>query len=98
MTQVDDLIASEKILTAELISHEQIMDQLLKHETGILQGIKNLGIVQADVAEIKMSVAPMVMAISSSVFAFKALCYIGAGSVAVMGIIQLIEYVNKVLP
>jgi hypothetical protein len=94
MSQADDLLASEKKLTEELVSHEQIMGQLMKHEVRILEGIKNLNIVQADVAEIKLSVAPMVYAISSSVFAFKTLMYVGAGSAAVVGIIELIEHVN----
>jgi hypothetical protein len=94
MTIEQDLIKSETKLTEELVSHESIMRQLMKHEIRILEGIKNLGIVQADVAEIKVSVAPMVMAISSSVFAFKALCYVGAGSAAVVAVIELSEHIN----
>jgi hypothetical protein len=86
-------MTTNKELRDELITHEKIMEQLMKHEVRILEGMKNLGIVQSDVAEIKLSVAPMVVAISSSVFAFKTLCYIGAGSAAVVGILELIEHV-----
>ena len=93
-TTADELLASERNLTAKLVTREEIMEKLIEHDNELLSSADKLALIQQDIAALKEAVAPVLLGIASSIFAFKTLMYVGAAAAATVGIIELLEHVN----
>lgn len=98
-TTADDLLESERQLTAELATHETIMVQLMKHEGRIIQNMENLNTLKADVAasrtdihEIKGDIKPIVRAVGSLCFFVKGFLIFGTIAAATVAIIELYDH------
>lgn len=98
-TTADELLQSEKRLTAELATHETIMVQLMKHEDRIIQNMENLNTLKTDVAdarsdihEIKQDIKPIVRAVGSLCFFVKGFLIFGTIAAATVAFIELWEH------
>jgi len=67
------------------VSHDQILSKLVEHDTSIFDITQSI-----DVLGDKLD--PIAHGIASMAFAFKVLLWLGAGSAAVVGIIELVNH------
>ena len=100
-TTADELLQSEKRLTAELATHETIMVQLMKHEDRIIQNMENLNTLKTDVAGPgilisaalhKQDIKPIVRAVGSLCFFVKGFLIFGTIAAATVAFIELWEH------
>jgi len=68
-----------------LVDHQALMTKLIEHEDKFVK-------IGSDLHGINEKLDPISQGIDSIAFAFKSLLWLGAGSAAVVGIIELVDH------
>lgn len=71
----------------DTVTHEELFAKLVEHEGKITS-------LTDDVHGIKEALGPISVAVKSIAWSFKALVVVGAGSAAVVGIIEMVDHVK----